>query len=479
MKIIKDISYSSVQNFTSFIYGFIIHIFLARFLGTEEFGKYSFVIWMVGFLTTFVMLGLPTTMTKYVSQLYPNETYKLRSFIKHYFPQGVGLFILASFLFYIIYKGKMFINYFVVLAITLVCILNGLIISIISGLRNFKVLMYSSLISQSVFLFLILTVVKKIGNIYTAVITYTVYVLVGFLINFFSEKRLFKIFKEKILSQKIDDIVKYYVYVSFAIILDYIVWQNSEIFFLKLYSPINEVSFYTVAFSVAYLPQRLLVSSVSKVILPFMSNIYGKNELDNLNKSYYVFTKYISMILIPIYLILFFIADRVIQLLYGTPYLSSVYPMKIILFSALIGGIASVASNYVHAVEKVDIIVKIGFFVALLNLGLNIVFIPKYHSIGAAIGNSSAQIIGCLLGTFYLVFKFNLKFPWVNIVKYTICSFIVCYILNFLISNQFQNIVHIIIYALFCFFIYIGVIFLDPTERNEFRKMLVKMNKEI
>ncbi|MFN3550206.1 MAG: oligosaccharide flippase family protein [Endomicrobiia bacterium] len=481
MRIIKDISYSTIQNIAGFVLSFITSMLLARILGAEEFGKYSFTIWMIGFFSTIIMLGLPATLTKYISQLYPAQKQRIQGFIYSLIKQYIILFCLVSILFYLIYRNKIPINYFFVLIIIAGFIFNNFITSIISGLRNFKVLMYSSLVSHIIFLVLIIVFLRKYANCNTAILIYTIFLLTGFLINIFYEKRWKEIVikTDNYTQKELSDISKYYRYVSFALILDYVVWQNSEIFFLRIYSPVKEISFYTIAYSLAFLPQRLLVSSISKVMLPFMSNIYGKNDWESLNKSYTIFTKYISFIFIPIYLILFFLADKVIQLLYGRDYLFCVYSVRIILCSALFGSIATVGSNYVHTIEKVDIIVKIGFFVALLNIVLNIILIPKYHSIGAAIGNSLAQIVACLVGTFYLIYSFKLKFPLGSILKYFIYSFIGCYITNFLILSQFQSVMYIAIYSLVCSLVYIGFIFLDPFEINEFKKMLLKMKEKI
>src|SRR5262249_3028263 len=71
---------------------------------------------------------------------------------------------------------------------------------------------------------------------------------------------------------------KFSLTMSYILLLDAIVWQRSEVFFLKAYSTLAEIGFYTLAYSAA---SKLsdLASTFSSTLLPLYSESYGQQGL--------------------------------------------------------------------------------------------------------------------------------------------------------------------------------------------------------
>ena len=67
-KIAKNATYNFLVKFIGLAFGFVASIVVARYLGPEKYGIYSFVIWFLGTVGLLVNLGIPTTITKYVSE---------------------------------------------------------------------------------------------------------------------------------------------------------------------------------------------------------------------------------------------------------------------------------------------------------------------------------------------------------------------------------------------------------------------------
>ena len=62
---------------------------------------------------------------------------------------------------------------------------------------------------------------------------------------------------------------------AYILVLDAIVWQRSEVLFLKWYSTLPEIAFYTVAYAIA---SKLndIGGAVSSILLPLFSESYGR-----------------------------------------------------------------------------------------------------------------------------------------------------------------------------------------------------------
>ncbi|MCX7940618.1 MAG: oligosaccharide flippase family protein [Endomicrobia bacterium] len=485
MKIIENIGYSTFQTIISFFLSFLIQITVARSLKPANMGHYSFFLWLITFSSTVILLGLPLTLTKYISQFYPQEKDKIIRLIRYFLKYTVISFIVGSLVIFVLVNNKLPIGISVVIIGLGMYIFNNILSSIISGLQNFKVLMLSSTLSQAIQLFLVFFILSKFPNINLMITIYLVTLIISIVINLFGEYRWKNLLmpetdvcEDKNLEKtEIKNIIDYYKFVSVILFLDFIIWQNSEVFFLKLYSPVEEIALYSIGFSLAYLPSKIIGSPFGRVLIPFMSSLYGRNEDVRLRETYFNFVKLFSLLLIPTYIFLIFYSDSIIEVLYGSKYIKASIVLRIISFSALIGGIASVGSSYVHAVERPDIIVKINFFVAFINILLNILLIPKFHSIGASFGNTISQVIGCFLGTGYLIYRFGLKFPFVSVLKYLIVSVIGCYFINFVKLYKILISIPYIILVFIFYMIFYLLIFISEWKVWMFHLIKMKDKK--
>lgn len=473
MSILKNIGYSSIQSIGSLILNFFISILVARILQPYKLGEYSFVLWLITFVSTFALLGLPLTLTRYIAQYYPHEKLKIKKFIffntKYFLLFLLFLLVVIRFL----YFNKLPINFFILVFILLLYIINSLFSSILSGLQNFKVLMWSTISSQFVQLVFVIILLSKYPLVKTMVTIYTVCLLVSIIVTL-TDKRIFDIIKFEKIDSWIENknVNDYFKTVSILLVLDYVVWQNSEIFFLRFYSPVEEIGFYTLAFSLGYFFSKVVNSCLGRVFFPFMSNIYGLGDYDKLKEVYYSYTKYISMVLIPIYIFLFFYVGNLIEFLYGSHYVKVAKVARIIFVSALIGGIVSPGSLYFHTIERVNTMIRIGCFTSVLNILLNFLLIPKYHSTGAAFGNMFAQIVGCVIGTgYYILYRFKLRFPWFYLLKYFVISIVLTILLRqFCNSNKIFWLIILFVGYLFLYFL---LILISPKERLSLKKFLL------
>jgi O-antigen/teichoic acid export membrane protein len=118
------------------------------------------------------------------------------------------------------------------------------------------------------------------------------------------------------------------------------------------------------------------------------------------------------MVMVPLCALGLAIAKPLVQLLYGTNFLPMVVPLQILIISLAFTCIGGVGSPLLVGTGKQSFIAKYGTFVAVLNLTMDFYLIPTHGAYGAAIANCTAQIVGVLGGTIYVLRYVQAAFPW-------------------------------------------------------------------
>jgi O-antigen/teichoic acid export membrane protein len=118
------------------------------------------------------------------------------------------------------------------------------------------------------------------------------------------------------------------------------------------------------------------------------------------------------MLMVPLCLLGVAVAKPLAQLIYGPQFLAVALPLQLLLVALSVTSIGVVISPLLYGVDKQSFIAKYGTVVAVLNLVLDLLLIPKYAAIGAAAANSTAQIAGVLGGAIYVLRYIQVKFPW-------------------------------------------------------------------
>jgi len=204
---------------------------------------------------------------------------------------------------------------------------------------------------------------------------------------------------------------KFSLTISYILLLDAIVWQRSEVLFLKWYSTLPQIAFYTLAYSIA---SKLsdVASTFSSTLLPIYSESYGRSGLRDVRPVFENALKYLQMLMVPLCLLGVAIAKPMVQLIYGQNFLPLVLPLQFLILTQAFTSTGVVQSPLVVGTEKQSFIAKWGTVVAALNIALDLILIPRQGALGAAAANCIAQFIGVLGGTFYTIRLVGISFPW-------------------------------------------------------------------
>ncbi|MEH0019113.1 MAG: flippase [Desulfobacter sp.] len=153
---------------------------------------------------------------------------------------------------------------------------------------------------------------------------------------------------------------------------------------------------YTVFYATAFVPMIL-----HHIFLPFFSRLHT-NSLNILKKSYYQL-----MMIVLVYSILlcsgiFFFSEPMILIIYGNKYLDSVEVLQVLMIGGVFLSLSFTVITTLIAIDKGLILLRIVGFSAILNVALNIVAIPGYGYMGAAVTTIITETFLAIVGICYL-----------------------------------------------------------------------------
>lgn len=194
--------------------------------------------------------------------------------------------------------------------------------------------------------------------------------------------------------------------IGLAIILVSFYYWNGTTFLTKL-SGDQAVGAYSAAFRVVW-GTLFITLSFSASIYPFFSRLYVADPT-RLSEVLKQALRYITVLTLPVGGFGTLLAKPIVFLLYGTKYDAAVTPFMILVWWSVAASFSSILSNYFIAINRAsEMTIQSGLSLGVNLLG-NILLIPRYGAIGAAVSITAAEFAGVLylwlrhLGTPYRV----------------------------------------------------------------------------
>jgi len=432
-KLIKNVSYNAFNNGITLVTGFVLSIVIARLLGPERMGVYSYCTWLLGFASVFCFLGIPNTNTRYISEL--NATGQADRIGRLFYTLllfEIGVFLIVSGIVaaaaYFFYKPDIRVYIILVAANLLPNTVFAMYASTFKGLLRFDAIAITSLIITPVYVAAViigLSLGMGIGGL-----------LILPLILAPAQLVVFHIFLMRTLPKGgspagggIDRALKgrivtfWYKFLAISLI-EIVVFEKSEVFFLNIYADFSAVAFYTIAFSLSSKIMRLIPYSLTNIMLPVFTEKHSVGDTEGKNTIYVYSLKYLSIIIGPIFVGGVFISTELITNLYGAEFGPAADIFWITLLSASLAALFGSSSSLLGAMEKLSVLLAIGVVSICLNVGMDLLLIPRHGILGAAWANLIAQVFGGLALFIAIIVTIRPKIPWGDLFRIGISSVI-------------------------------------------------------
>jgi len=213
-------------------------------------------------------------------------------------------------------------------------------------------------------------------------------------------------------------------------------------------------------------------NSFIAAIYPVTSKFYMTSK-DSLRLIYKKAFKYLTILGIPIGVGTTLLAKRIILLIFGTEYMNSIFPLQILVWSSVFIFMSFSFANLFNSLNRQILVTKIAGIAVILNVGLNLILIPKYSLIGASITTVLTEFVTLILN-FIWGSKIGYSIPKKEFANIMIKVFISNALMGiFIVYFQCFNLLLIVPLAALLYF---GVLYLirgiDKEDINLVRKAI-------
>ncbi|GLB52897.1 multidrug transporter [Neptunitalea chrysea] len=203
------------------------------------------------------------------------------------------------------------------------------------------------------------------------------------------------------------DIIKtsYPMTISFLTML---IMQSADVIILEHYHSFNIVAYYGVIVKVSSVTSIVLLA-VNSIVAPDIAKYFYSGERDKLLS---IINKSIKMnvyLTIPVLIMLFLIPKTILGF-FGTAYTEAYISLLICTFGQFINVFSGSVGVYLNMTGRQFIFQRILLVALVLNLILNIYFIPDYGMNGAAVSTAISMIFWNLLAVYYVYRKDKILF---------------------------------------------------------------------
>jgi O-antigen/teichoic acid export membrane protein len=188
-----------------------------------------------------------------------------------------------------------------------------------------------------------------------------------------------------------------------------VVWDRSEIFFLRAFSTLAQISFYSISFGLA--TNLLLIPKTfggATGISLMVESTRDPSRVDSIVKNA---CRYLLLVAIPVHFGAAAIARSVIGVAYGPRYATAVPVLIIAAVLSIPRAFQEISEVLLRAADRQKNLLICLAITGIVNLCLDYLLIPRYGAVGAAWGNGLAQTFGIVAVWQQARRFYNFSFP--------------------------------------------------------------------
>jgi len=383
------------------IFGYLFNVIIARYYGASQLGLYNIALAIITLLSPIALLGLNRGILRYLPiVIEENNKKKIRGILLFTFLVVISISFVLSICLYIL-SELIAISIFHNETLSLIIKLFSFILPFSSTMiilrnitlayKNTKQKVLFEDVSQHIILILfalfsIILGFSIIGVVFGYMIS-VILVVIFYLTSIWKKTYLFDF---KIRAQYISkELLNYSYPLLFASII-LIAIKKTDILMIGYFRSSAEVGIYTIAIKTAML---LLIglNSVNLIFGPMISSMHNKGQITELAGLYKTSTKWIFSISYPGLLIII-LYSKEIMALFGKDFVVGYLVLIILGITQLINSATGSSGLIINMIGKSKVFLINQIVVFGINLSLNIILIPIYGIIGAAIATAIAII---------------------------------------------------------------------------------------
>lgn len=476
----KNYIYNVMYQIVAIIIPIITTPYVSRVLGANNIGIYGYTVSISAYFILFGSLGISLYGQREIAYCQGDSKKYSKSFYEILLLRFIAMTISAILFYFIfVFKSNDYSIYFKILLVEIIA--NMFDISwFLQGLEEFKKTVVRNIIVRIISLVVIFLFVKSKSDLPIYFIIYVLSILIGNLSLWLYLPKYLKKIKIKELNMTKHLKPALVLFVPQIAIQVYTVLDRTMIGILIPAK--EEVGFYTQGEHILKL-LLTIITSLGTVMLPRIASIFSTGDKEKikeyLNKSF----NFVYFLGMPMVFGIISVSRKFVPVFFGSGYDRVIYVMMTISPILIFIGLSNVLGVQYLLPTKRQKEFTISVFVgAIINFGINLILIPKYGAIGAAIGTIIAELFVTIVQLFYVRKDLNvLKILKISI-TYFIGSITMFVALLFVRKIPLSNLESVLLQVLVGIVVYILYLIITKNEfvfeyYNQFKGIIKSKSK--
>jgi O-antigen/teichoic acid export membrane protein len=406
-----SLKWSSALNFgdeaISLLAALSVSVLLARTLGPAQFGVYALVMAILSVSYVFAQVGIPSTVRRYVAELDGKGQHDvLGTVVGRALRIGLITALVAALLLATAAAGlatffhqRELQTYLLLAAAMLVPMIGvGVLRSLLGGLQQYSFLLRLNLIISPLWLIgcgLALWGGARVAGVLFATLVAEVVTVVA--LWWRAQQQVGIHWNGRLPDGLRGRLVRYNLALAVLVFLNIIIWQRSELVFLARFSGPTQVSFYAIPFALTGRFGGLVPGAILGVLLPSLTYAQGRGDQPRFKALFGEALRYLAILTLPILLLGFGLASIIIGFLYGPSFTPAIVVFQILLISVIFTVLGQASQSALLGAESQSWLIKTGLVAAAVSIALDVLLIPRWGAIGAAVANTTVQALWALV----------------------------------------------------------------------------------
>lgn len=381
--------------------GLVMSVVLARGLGPARMGDYSFLLWATRTASAIASLGFTFATVRYTAGALGRDDRTLAGAFLDLFVrrQAVATAIVVT----LMIPGVLLLApaslywAFLVAAIALFPVtFEGVYTHAVYGAQRYDLTTQVSTIKMTLHLAAATGAMLLGGDILGIVVPTVMASTFTCFLQRRHARQLYPVRDGVIPADGLRELRAYIVPLSVVAVLDTLVWDRSEVFFLRLYASPQDIAFYSLAFGLS--TRAMVIAEIAAgTVLPALSALYGRGDRDEFARVYRTALRYVALVGTAVAALGVAVAPGLVTVLYGEAYLPVAHLLGPMMAIAVIGVMRTVACAALRATGDRRWVLNATWISAAINVVAAFFLIAPWGTTGAVIANASAQVVASLV----------------------------------------------------------------------------------
>lgn len=415
----------------SMLFWFLSVVVIARYFSTAEYGVFNLALTILNVAFVVAMLGFPSSLPREVAFYREKEPSKIGSLILTalVIVSLISLAVTSFLVFGSAYIAQVFNENRLTYALKIIPLalpfsaLIGTFVAVSQGFGRVRERVYFQSIAFPLLWFALVVsgIVLKVHFTYVF-IAYVIAQIITFLILVSDIFRL-RLFELGSIDLKLGkELIRFSIPLMLTGIAGYVMtWTDTLM--LGYFKTSEVVGLYNVAAPLAKL-LPIFLSSAGFIYPPLATTLYAQEKIEELKRVYQVLTKWLFLVTLPLFAIVFLFPEAAIGLFFGSKYLPASQALRILSLGFMFHTLLGLNGWSLIVIKENKFVMYSTLISAIVNVILNALLIPVYGIEGAAIATAISYFVVNVLNSLRLYQKTGIHPFSRNYVKSLIISLV-------------------------------------------------------